>query len=121
MLYPVLAVCILTATFFVARYLAARTRLVEKAISDAIGRKLAASPLNNEISRLNEENSVMRNLLIDLVENEGSVATAMAPDDAARAVNLRTQRRREIFGEAVFVLQQTGKTRSQHSDTIIHG
>jgi len=51
MLYPVLAVCLLTVTFFVARYLAAKTRLVEKAINDAIGRKLASSPVNNEITR----------------------------------------------------------------------
>jgi hypothetical protein len=101
--------------------LAAKTRLVEKAIDDAISRKLASSPVKNDLTRLSEENSVMRNLLIDMVENEGSVAIAMAPDDAARAFNLRTQRRREIFGEAVFVLQQTAKPRSQTSNAKIHG
>jgi len=121
MFYPVLAVCVLTITFFVARYLAAKARLAEKAIDDAISRKLASSPVNYDFTRLSEENSVMRNLLLDLVENEGSVAIAMAPDAAARAFNLRTQRRREIFGEAVFLLQQTAKPRSQSSNTEIHG
>lgn len=121
MFYPIIAVCVLVVTFFVARYLASKTRLVEKAIDDAISRKLASSRVKNDLTRLNEENAMMRNLLIDLVENEGSVAIAMAPDDAARAFNLRTQRRREIFGEAVFLLQQTANPRSQSSDTKIHG
>ncbi|MBY5667379.1 hypothetical protein HFO33_34285 [Rhizobium leguminosarum] len=109
MLYLCLALCAMFLTFSVGRYLAARTRLVEKTIEETIARKLSVSPINIELARLKEENGVMRNLLIDMVENETSPSqtTQMSTADKARAENSRRLRRREIFGEAIFTLQHT--------------
>lgn len=114
MLYLCLALCAMFLTFSVGRYLAARTRLVEKTIEETIDRKLSVSPINIELARLKEENGVMRNLLIDMVENETSLSqtTQMSTADKARAENSRRLRRREIFGEAIFTLQHTQNTQS---------
>ncbi|UIK14480.1 hypothetical protein LZK80_36800 (plasmid) [Rhizobium leguminosarum] len=56
----------------------------------------------------------MRNLLIDMVENETSLSqtTHMSKVDKARAENSRRLRRREIFGEAIFTLQHTQNAKS---------
>ena len=124
MLYLVPALCIVVCAFFIARYFAVKTRHVEKAIDETIARKLATSALNVELSRLKEENGVMRNLLIDMVENEGSVSAvgpAMSAAERTRVMNDRTQRRREIFGEAIFALQQTGKSHSASGNLKIRG
>ncbi|WP_017965648.1 hypothetical protein [Rhizobium leguminosarum] len=114
MLYLCLAVCAMFLTFSVGRYLSARTRLVEKTIDETIARKLSMSPIQIELARLKEENGVMRNLLIDMVENETSISqtTQMSTADKARAENSRRLRRREIFGEAIFTLQHTQNTQS---------
>ncbi len=113
MLYLFLAFFVLTSTFFIGRYFAAKTRLVEKTIEETIERKLSASPMNIELIRLREENGVMRNLLIDMVENEASlaVATRMSEVERNRAINARTTRRKEVFGEAILVLQQADQKR----------
>ncbi|WP_195909663.1 hypothetical protein [Rhizobium tubonense] len=110
MLYLIPVMCAVVCTFFVARYFAAKTRLVEKTIEDTIARKLSSSGPSGALNRLKEENGVMRNLLIDMIENEASVPTAGSntpSEEQARAINARIGRRREIFGEAIFVLQQT--------------
>ncbi|KQS91247.1 hypothetical protein ASG42_11160 [Rhizobium sp. Leaf391] len=122
MLYVSLSLCVIVSTFLVGRFFAAKTRLVEKDIEDAIARKLSTSSLNVELLRLKEENGVMRNLLIDMVENEASVAQAapQTPDQKNRAMNARTQRRREIFGEAVFALQ-AGNVQSTARNLKING
>ncbi|NNH43728.1 hypothetical protein HLI03_19045 [Rhizobium laguerreae] len=114
MLYLCLALCAMFLTFSVGRHLAAKTRLVEKTIEETIARKLSVSPINIELARLKEENGVMRNLLIDMVENETSLSqtTHMSTADKARAENSRRLRRREIFGEAIFTLQHTQNTQS---------
>lgn len=114
MLYLCLAFCAMFLIFSVGRYLAARTRLVEKTIQETIARKLSVSPINIELARLKEENGVMRNLLIDMVENETSISqtTQMSTADKARAEKSRRLRRREIFGEAIFTLQHTQNTQS---------
>ncbi|MGB8286577.1 hypothetical protein ELI48_11530 [Rhizobium ruizarguesonis] len=111
MLYLCLAVCAMFLTFSFGRYLSARTRLVEKTIDETITRKLSASPIKIELARLKEENGVMRNLLTDMVENEASLAQAshMSEADRARAIDSRTARRREIFGEALLVLRRPGE------------
>ncbi|TBF40554.1 hypothetical protein [Rhizobium leguminosarum] len=108
MLYLCLAICAVFLTFAIGRYLSAKTRLVEKTIDETISRKLSASPIKTELSRLKEENGVMRNLLTDMVENEASLAQAsyMSEADKARAIEARTTRRREIFGEALLVLRR---------------
>ncbi|MGO7689953.1 hypothetical protein ACC696_35655 [Rhizobium ruizarguesonis] len=109
MLYLCLALCTMFLTFSVGRYLSARTRLVEKTIDETIARKLSESPIKIELARMKEENGVMRNLLIDMVENETSISqtTHMSKADKARAVNSLMLRRREIFSEAIFTLQHT--------------
>lgn len=111
MLYFALALCILTSAFFIGRFFATKTRLVEKSIDETIERKLSTSPIRAELLRLREENGVMRNLLIDMVENEASLAGAarMPEMERTRAENARSLRRREVFGEAILVLQQTNK------------
>lgn len=112
--YMILALCAVVCTFFIARLLAAKTRFVEKAIEQAIARKLSTAAPMIELDRLREENGVMRNLLIDMVENEGSAGSAKSDiSSAERAVALsaRMQRRREIFGEAIYLLQQAETSR----------
>jgi hypothetical protein len=124
MLYLIPVLCIVVCTFFVVRYFAAKTRCIEKAIDKTIAHKLSISGPGAELSRLSEENGVMRNLLIDMVENEASVPTANSNPlsvEQARAINARTRRRREIFGEAIFVLQQTEKSPSRDHDLKIDG
>src|SRR5688572_4618683 len=107
MLYVVLFLCVIVSTFLFGRFIAAKTRLVEQDIEKTIARKMSKSPLNVELLRLKEENGVLRNLLIDMVENEASVAKAapQTPDEKNRVMNARMHRRREIFGEAIFALQ----------------
>jgi hypothetical protein len=110
MLYVSLSICAVVCTFFIGRFFAAKMRFVEKNIDAAITRKLSKSPVNLELLHLREQNGVLRNLLIDMLENEGSVAPALtkSPTEQDRVMKGRIQRRREIFGEAVFVLQQAG-------------
>ncbi len=110
MLYLCLTFSIVVCTTFAVRFFAAKTRLVEKTIEETIARKLASSPLQVELVRLREENGVMRNLLIDMVENEASLAyaTQMSEAEKTRAIEARTQRRREVFGEAIAALQKPG-------------
>lgn len=123
MLYVTISLCVIVCTFFIGRFFAAKTRLVEKDNDEAIIRKLSASPMNIELRRLREQNGVMRNLLIDMLENEGSVAPAstVTADDQARAMKARIERRREIFGEAVFALQQGGNNKSTARNFKIDG
>lgn len=112
MLHLSLSLSIIICTFFVARFLAAKTRLVERDTDATIARKLKTSPINVELERLTEENGVLRNLLIDMVENEASVPrqTPDTTNEVNLAMKARMQRRREIFGEAVFNLQKAGKS-----------
>ena len=112
MLHLSLSLSIIICTFFVARFLAAKTRLVERDTDATIARKLKTSPINVELERLTEENGVLRNLLIDIVENEASVPrqTPDTTNEVNLAMKARMQRRREIFGEAVFNLQKAGKS-----------
>lgn len=49
MLYVALSLCAMICTFFLCRFFATKTRLVEKTIDETIARKLATSPLNNEL------------------------------------------------------------------------
>jgi hypothetical protein len=123
MLLLSLSLCAMVCTFVVARFFAVKTRFVEKNIDAAITRKLSASPFNVEINRLREQNGVMRNLLIDMLENEGTVVldATTTPAEQERAMKARIQRRREIFGEAVFALQQGGNGRKMANNSRING
>lgn len=70
MLFVLVAICAIVTTFTVTRYYLAKTRLVETEIEKVIARRFSTSEKAMELSKLSEENSVMRNLLLDLVENE---------------------------------------------------
>lgn len=123
MLYLSLSLSIIICTFFVARFFAAKTRYMENDIDATIARKLSTSPVSVEMRRLTEENGVLRNLLIDMVENEASVPrqTSKTANEVDLAMKARTERRREIFGEAVFTLQQAGKSSFSARDFKING
>lgn len=119
MFYLVICLCAVVGTFFFARYWSAKTRLVEKNITDVIARKHLTSKHSGELRRLREENGVMRNLLLDMVENETSVTAihdGMPAADKTRIMNARSQRRHEIFGEAMFILENSekGHVRARH-------
>lgn len=112
MFYVVISLCAVASTFFLARYLAVKTRLVEKDINEVIARKLLTSKHSVELKRLQDENGVMRNLIIDMVENEASLmgmSEKTPADEATRRVNARGHRRRELFAEAVVVLDRVKK------------
>ena len=119
MFYLVLGLCAVIVTFFVAQYFAAKTRLVEKAINETIARKLLTSKHSTELNRLREENTVMRNLLMDMLENEASLATAnrnISSSEKQRIAGSIAQRRREIFAEAMFTLRHSDKTKARASN-----
>jgi hypothetical protein len=119
MFYFILGLCAVTLTAAATGYLLLKMRQVDSAIERAISRKLADSPPMKELRQLREENRVMRNLLMDMVENEASIAgmNMETPDaERARLMAIRGQRRREIFGETLFVLQnpQTKTIKAPH-------
>lgn len=118
-----LSLCAMVCAFFIARFFAAKTRFVNKDIDAAIARRLSSSSMSVELSRLREQNGVMRNLLIDMLENEGSVAPSgkTTLEEQERSMKARIQRRREIFGETVFVLQQEGNGRRTTDNLKING
>ena len=116
MFYLVLGLCAVVMTFFVARYFALKARLVEKTINETIARKLLTSKHSAELHRLREENGVVRNLLKDMLENEASAAAfnrEIPPAEKQRIAGAITQRRREIFAEAMFTLQHDEKARAR--------
>ena len=64
-----------------------------------------------ELAELREENAVMRNLLLDLLENEAVFPVQSAPPsrvDLRRMGAAKVQRYREILAESRYVLQQRG-------------
>jgi len=110
MLYVLIAMSAIVASFFVCRYYAAKTRLVEKDIEKAIARRAATSDKVVELARIREENAVMRNLLLDLLENETSLPishTAAAHDDLVRLKISKIQRYREIIAESQHFLRRS--------------
>jgi len=97
-----------------AQLLLAKYSLSEKAINRAIIRRFKTAPVAAEMRNLREVNSVMRNLLTDLVENEefGSkrLGGELLPQDQRRFITMREARRREIYAEAKVLLRQTHPT-----------
>lgn len=109
MFYVIVAICALVTTFYVCRYYAAKALLVEQDIERAIARKFASSGKAIELANLKEENAVMRNLLLDLLENETSLPTQLptvSKDDILRIKTDKIQRYREILAESQHVLQR---------------
>lgn len=60
----------------------------------------------DDIAGLKEQNAVMRNLLLDIVENEASLVGvgSDALGEQSRRYKDRLARRRELYGEAVVLL-----------------
>lgn len=105
----VLAACAVALTFAAVGLLAAKKRLVEQQITEIVERKLASSrdALTVEVLDLREANGVMRNLLMDIAENE---ATATVVNDVpaevlTRITENRIVRRRELLAEVDAVLR----------------
>jgi hypothetical protein len=122
MLNLVLIICTLICAFFIARYFVFKTQVSEKGAADVIARKLKTSPVMAELSRLTEENMVMRNLLIDMVENETSGPSSTAHlqrVERERLFMVAKQRRREIVGEAIYLIRQSKGPLSQEDETKI--
>lgn len=118
MIYAVIAICAVVATFFFCRYLAAKARFVEKNIKAAVERTLATTDYSIKLSLLTEENLIMRNLLLDLVENESSspnVYGDASQAEIARLKHTKIQRYREILAESVHILQQSGSQQKPES------
>jgi hypothetical protein len=111
MLVLVLAACAVVFTFAAVGLMAAKKRLVEQQIEEIVARKLASrrEALTVEVLDLREANGVMRNLLIDIAENE---ATARAVNDVpaevlTRITENRLVRRRELLAEVDAVLSSS--------------
>ncbi|WCJ64993.1 hypothetical protein [Agrobacterium tumefaciens] len=109
MIYIIFALCALVATFFACRYFAAKTLLVEQEIDKAIARRFLSSEKALELAKLREENAVIRNLLLDLLENEADFPVqpaTVSKDDLRRMSVAKIQRYREILAESRHLLQQ---------------
>jgi hypothetical protein len=109
MLVVVLAACAVVLTFAAVGLMAAKKRLVEQQINEIVERKLASSrdALTVEVLDLREASSVMRNLLLDIAENE---ATAKVVNDVpaevlTRITENRLARRRELLAEVDAVMR----------------
>ena len=124
MIYILFALCALVTTFFACRYYAARTLLAEHDIDKAIARRFASSGKAIELAKLREENAV-RNLLLDLLENEAAFPVQQAnfsKDDLSRMKAAKIQRYREILAESRHVLQQReAMTVFEHSSSLKGG
>ena len=108
MLYVIVAICALVITFYVCRYYATKTLPLEQDIEKAIARKFATSSKAIELAKLQEENAVMRNLLLDLLENEAALPiqrASVSQDDLVRMKTVKIQRYREILAESQHVLR----------------
>lgn len=109
MIYIIFALYALVATFFACRYFAAKTLLVEQEIDKAIARRFLFSEKALELAKLREENAVIRNLLLDLLENEADFPVqpaTVSKDDLRRMSVAKIQRYREILAESRHLLQQ---------------
>jgi len=119
MLIAVVVAVISICAIIVARYYAVRTRLSEQSIDGAIARRLRASPVMAEVRDLREINGVMRNLLIDFVESEDirpcTANERVSPQDRKRLFQIREDRRREIYAEALVLLRHTRISRDKTS------
>lgn len=105
MIYVVLGIVVLIVAFAACRHLASRVHLADNDLLEA--RELLEDLRADEIDHLKEENAVMRNLLLDFVENEASLANISCPMERSLRGRSRIARRRELFGEAVVFLDKS--------------
>lgn len=109
MLFVVFGACAVALTFAAISLMAAKRRLVDHEIEAVIAKKLSTrrDALTQEVLDLREANGVMRNLLMDIAENE---ATANIVNDlpepvTTRIASTRVARRRELLAETEAVLK----------------
>lgn len=108
MLLVVITGCVVLATIFLVRHVAIKSRLVEKEIDRVIARKLSSSKYVSEVTRLREDNLVMRNVLMDLLEDETAFANLAATASPAENLGhrkVRLQRYKETLAEAAYILR----------------
>lgn len=111
MLSVVFVGCAIMATIALVHYLLQKSRFAESDIERTIAKKLVTSSVMIELNRLREDNAVMRNLLIDLLENETSSAARLAaalPSEQRHLGGVRLQRYREILAEAAYLVRHSG-------------
>jgi hypothetical protein len=104
--YFLTALALIVAAFAICRYYWSKTRLVEKEIEKVIARKFASGEHGVMIAKLREDNAIMRNLLLDLVENEAVSTPTAFSADRAQVRDSKIQRYREILAETVSFLQR---------------
>lgn len=108
MLLFILGACAVALTFAAINLMAAKKRLVDHEIDQVIARKLATQrdSMAVEILDLGEANGVMRNLLIDIAENEATTdaLTDLPEEVMTRIVADRKARRRDLLAEVDAVL-----------------
>ena len=104
MLYAFLGLCALIGATALCRFLIARIRALDCNIRELEARRLLGA---NEVENLKEENAIMRNLLLDIIENETSLANCNSAAERTLRSKQRTVRRRELFGEAVVLLDKS--------------
>ena len=104
--YFLAAIAVIVAGFAICRYYWSKTRLVEKEIEKVIARKFASGEHGIMIAKLREDNAIMRNLLLDLVENEAVSPPTASSAEQAQVRNAKIQRYREILAETVSFLQR---------------
>jgi len=107
MLYTFLGLCALIGAAASCRFLAARISAVDCDLWELEARRLLGDLRADEVETLKEENAIMRNLLLDIVENEASLANCNSAAERTLRSKQRTARRRELFGEAIVLLDKS--------------
>ena len=109
MLFVVLGACAVALTFAAISLMAAKRRLVDHEIEAMVARKLSTcrDALAQEVLDLREANGVMRNLLMDIAENEATakIVNDLPAEVTTRIASTRAARRRELLAETEAVLR----------------
>jgi hypothetical protein len=109
MLLFVLGACAVALTFAAISLMAAKRRLVDHEIDAVIARKLETrrDAMAEEVLDLREANGVMRNLLMDIAENEATanIVHDLPEQVTTRIASTRVARRRELLAETEAVLR----------------
>lgn len=106
MLYAFLGLVALFGTLAVCRFVAAKANMSDCERHELDARRLMGDLRADDVQHLREENAIMRNLLLDMIENEASLFDVMDPCERTRRSKARAARRRELFGEAVVLLDK---------------
>jgi hypothetical protein len=112
MFYFIVGFCAILLTISLMEYLNAKKRLVDQQIEEVVARKLKNHQNDQtiEILNLREACGVMRNLLMDIAENEASLdgITNRTPDQVRKQlVSNHNMRRTELRAEVDAVLRSS--------------